>query len=115
MTVAKSRIGRNGKATIEEMVDSHDRALFGYTDRATLKVMPGLLEQIKDAHADISGVKKDLAEVKETTKSVPEIVAVVKSVKRWGGVGTVVIILGLLAIIFHQYSLLPMILKALSP
>jgi hypothetical protein len=115
MTPAKTTIVRKKNVTIEEMVDSHDRALFGYTDRATLKTVPGLLEQIREAHADISGLKEDVKEVKETTAGVPEIVLVVKYIKRWGIIGGVALIVGLLLIIFHQYNLIPVLLKAVTP
>lgn len=90
---------------VEAMVISHERALFGYTDRDSLQVIPGLLARIDQAHKDIDLLAKDVTIVKERIKGVPELVLTAKQLKKWGAYGTGIIIAGLLAIIFHQYGL----------
>lgn len=88
---------------VDRQIQSHERALFGYTDNEALRYVPGLLQQMQD-------VNKDISDMKVTLQGVPETVALAKSIRKWGGFGSGVIILLLLAIVFHQYNLIPAIL-----
>lgn len=75
---------------LQQMVESHDQVLFGYTDRETLKYVPGLVDTMS------------------------EISLVVKSVKTWGARGTVALILLQLGIIFHQYGVWPYLVRIIE-
>lgn len=99
---------------VDSMIASHERALFGYTDRGSLRIIPGLLARIDDAHKDIGDLKVDLAIVKATVKDVPEIVQLGRSLKRWGSWGVAAIIALLLALVFHQYGLIPILMHAMT-
>lgn len=99
------------KDDVEAMVISHERALFGYTDRDSLQVVPGLLARIDQAHRDIAALTGSVAVINEKIEGVPELVEDGKKVKRWGAYGTAVVIALLLAIIFHQYGLVTAVLS----
>ena len=113
MVKTKARVAAP-KPGLDAMVLSHERALFGYTDRDSLTSVPGLLEKIADANENISEIKKSMTEVKKTIADVPEIVNLGRSIKKWGAFGTAAIIALLLSIVLHQYGLLPIILHALT-
>jgi hypothetical protein len=99
--------------SLDTMVLSHERALFGYTDRDSLSVVPGLLEKIADANGNIDDIKKSVVKVEKAIAPLPEIVQLARAIKRWGAWGTAAIIALLLSIVLHQYGLLPLILHAL--
>ena len=112
---AKARVLATVETTrdaLDDMTISHERALFGYTDRDSLTIIPGLLQKIADANGSIDTIKKDMSAVKKTIADVPEIVQLGRSIKKWGAWGTVAIIALLLSLVLHQYGLLPLILHA---
>jgi len=112
---AKTRAVAMAKQTrdaLDDMTVSHERALFGYTDRDSLVIIPGLLQKIADANGSIDIIKKDMTAVKKTIADVPEIVQLGRSIKKWGAWGVVAIIALLLCLVFRQYGLLPLILHA---
>ena len=78
------------EASLLRMVQSHDQVLFGYTDRNTLKYVPGLVD------------------------TMGEVSALVKGIKKWGAIGTAALIAGQFTIIFHQYNLWPSLLSFLT-
>lgn len=91
---------------VEAMVVSHERALFGYTDRDSLKIVPGLLARIDQAHTAIGEISGRLSVVQSQLQGVPELVENSKKVKKYGAYGTGAIIVLLLSIVFHQYGLI---------
>lgn len=99
------------KDDVDAMVISHERALFGYTDRDSLRVVPGLLARIDEAHSDIATVKSDVTTIKAALADMPEVSAILKFIKRAGAVASLVVILLLLALVFRQYELIPLILR----
>ena len=102
------------RTSLDDMIISHERALFGYTDRDSLQVVPGLLQKIADANGNIDDIKKSIVKVEKTIVHVPEIVELGRSIKKWGAYGTAAIIALLLSIVLHQYGLLPVILHAIT-
>lgn len=99
---------------VEAMVISHERALFGYTDRDSLRVVPGLLARIDEAHQSIEKMGTSIDEIKLTLLGVPELLRLGNSLKKYGAYGTCAIIALLLAVVFHQYGLVPTILNAIG-
>jgi len=110
--VAPSRAA--ARTSLDDMIISHERALFGYTDRDSLQVVPGLLQKIADANGNIDDIKKSIVKVEKTIVHVPEIVELGRSIKKWGAYGTAAIIALLLSIVLRQYGLLPVILHAIT-
>ena len=102
------------RGSLDDMILSHERALFGYTDRDSLQVVPGLLQKIADANGNIDDIKKSIVKVEKTIVHVPEIVELGRSIKKWGAYGTAAIIALLLSIVLHQYGLIPTIINALG-
>ena len=72
---------------ISELVTSHEKVLFGYPDRNAMRYIPGLLQQRKDDHDAILEVQTDVRAIKEEIKGVPELLELVKSIRRWGLIG----------------------------
>ena len=102
------------RGSLDDMILSHERALFGYTDRDSLQVVPGLLQKIADANDNIDDIKKSIVKVEKTIVHVPEIVELGRSIKKWGAYGTAAIIALLLSIVLHQYGLIPLIFRVIT-
>lgn len=97
---------------LDKMVMSHDRALFGYTDHESLRVVPGLIQRMDEQHTTMAEQTKDIREIKEAILSVPEVVATTKAIKRYGAIGTGLVIAILLSLVFHEYNIIPALLNA---